>query len=256
MLLGSAGVLGLLELGVAPQRWQAGCAVTLALVGIAFSLFATNADALLQLGVPDGIRGRMLALYAYAWLGTSALSALIQPEGMRPVRVRVRPPGIKARSGGSYVRRKCTSESVRSEPMNTTRNGLPGRLRRMSAAAGALALSSLMLVAGAAPSSAAPAPTRALAAASTPAAAAVGLPDISPPGSGTQLPDEYFPYGQHCDRQDFSANIFTHYFYNHDEGMDIHVFQEVYYAQSVVPNPVFPDPPAVSWWWAYARCPH
>ncbi|HWD07776.1 MAG TPA: hypothetical protein VHA57_01655 [Actinomycetota bacterium] len=123
--------------------------------------------------------------------------------------------------------------------------------------AGALALGLSLFVAAAAPASASGAPITAFPATSALARDAAMSPgQISPPGAGSQLPDEYFPYGQHCDRKDFSSNIFTHYFYNHDEGMNVHVFQEVYYAQSVVPNPVFPDPPAISWWWAYARCPH
>lgn len=76
-LLGSAAVFGALELLLALQRTVPGCAAVLVCAGVAFAVFAANANSMLQLHVPDHLRGRMLALYAYGWMGTAPLGGLL-----------------------------------------------------------------------------------------------------------------------------------------------------------------------------------
>ena len=51
-------------------------------IGIAFTLFTANANALVQLAAPDHLRGRLIGLYLFAFLGL-APSAASSPAGSR-----------------------------------------------------------------------------------------------------------------------------------------------------------------------------
>jgi MFS family permease len=75
----AGGVAGfsLFMLALAPvhQAWLAG--VILVGVGACFTLFAANANALVQLAAPEHLRGRLVALYLFAFIGLAPLGSLL-----------------------------------------------------------------------------------------------------------------------------------------------------------------------------------
>ncbi len=68
---------GVLAIALAPVTHALLAGVLLFAVGISFTLFTANANALVQLGSPDKLRGRMVALYLFAFVGTAPLGGLI-----------------------------------------------------------------------------------------------------------------------------------------------------------------------------------
>lgn len=74
----SAGAVGFstLMLALAPvhDAWLAG--ILLAAIGACFTVFAASANALVQLGTPDHLRGRLVSLYLFAFVGLAPLGAL------------------------------------------------------------------------------------------------------------------------------------------------------------------------------------
>ena len=46
-------------------------------IGASFTLFAANANALVQLASPDHLRGRIVALYLFAFVGLAPLGSLL-----------------------------------------------------------------------------------------------------------------------------------------------------------------------------------
>jgi MFS family permease len=46
-------------------------------IGIAFTLFTANANALVQLAAPDHLRGRLIGLYLFAFLGLAPIGGLL-----------------------------------------------------------------------------------------------------------------------------------------------------------------------------------
>ena len=76
VLAGMAG-FGLAELLLAPAQTLALAAVWLFAAGLCFTMWASNSNASLQLRVPDAIRGRVLGLYFYAFLGLQPLGGLV-----------------------------------------------------------------------------------------------------------------------------------------------------------------------------------
>lgn len=75
LLAGTAG-FGLAELLLAPAQTVPFAAVLLFATGLCFTLWTSNANSSLQLGVPDGIRGRVLGLYFYAFMGAQPIGGL------------------------------------------------------------------------------------------------------------------------------------------------------------------------------------
>jgi MFS family permease len=75
----SAGTIGfsLLMLVLAPvhEAWVAGA--VLAAIGACFTLCAASANALVQLGTPDHLRGRLVSLYLFAFVGLAPFGALL-----------------------------------------------------------------------------------------------------------------------------------------------------------------------------------
>ncbi len=75
----SGGTVGfsVLMLALAPVHdvWVAG--VLLAAIGACFTLFAASANALVQLGTPDHLRGRLVSLYLFAFVGLAPFGALL-----------------------------------------------------------------------------------------------------------------------------------------------------------------------------------
>lgn len=75
----SIGTVGfsVLMLALAPVQdaWLAG--LLLAAIGACFTIFAASANALVQLGTPDHLRGRLVSLYLFAFVGLAPFGALI-----------------------------------------------------------------------------------------------------------------------------------------------------------------------------------
>ena len=67
---------GILALLLAPVDDAALAGVLLFGIGITFTLFTANANALVQLGSPDHLRGRMIGLYLFAFVGVAPLGGL------------------------------------------------------------------------------------------------------------------------------------------------------------------------------------
>ena len=73
------GVLGFstLLLALAPVHEALLAGVLLIGIGASFTLFAANANALVQLAAPDHLRGRVIALYLFAFVGFAPLGSLL-----------------------------------------------------------------------------------------------------------------------------------------------------------------------------------
>ncbi|HEU5361722.1 MAG TPA: MFS transporter [Gaiellaceae bacterium] len=76
MLLGAGG-FGLTELVIAPLHGTLLVSVLLFVCGVFFTSYTANTNASIQLASPDHLRGRVLALYYYAWNGLAPLGALV-----------------------------------------------------------------------------------------------------------------------------------------------------------------------------------
>jgi MFS family permease len=76
MLLGAGG-FGLTELLIAPVHATAAASALLFVCGVFFTSYTANTNASIQLASPDHLRGRVLALYYYAWNGLAPLGAII-----------------------------------------------------------------------------------------------------------------------------------------------------------------------------------
>ena len=67
----------MLALALAPVHNAFLAGALLFAVGISFTLFTANANALVQLGSPDKLRGRMVALYLFAFVGLAPIGGLL-----------------------------------------------------------------------------------------------------------------------------------------------------------------------------------
>ena len=67
---------GVLAILLAPVENAALAGALLFAIGISFTLFTANANALVQLGSPDHLRGRMIGLYLFAFVGVAPLGGL------------------------------------------------------------------------------------------------------------------------------------------------------------------------------------
>ncbi len=76
LLLGTGG-FSIALLALAPLKSVAACSVLLFLVGIAFTTWTSNANSILQLNVPDHLRGRVLSLYLWAFAGLAPVGGLL-----------------------------------------------------------------------------------------------------------------------------------------------------------------------------------
>jgi len=68
---------GVLALALAPVEHAVPAGILLFAVGISFALFTANANALVQLGAPDHLRGRMIGLYLFAFVGLAPVGGLL-----------------------------------------------------------------------------------------------------------------------------------------------------------------------------------
>ncbi|HZO50369.1 MAG TPA: MFS transporter [Gaiellaceae bacterium] len=74
-----AGLLGFSAtmLALAPLHSAWACAAALFVLGGSFTLLTANANALVQLGVPGHLRGRVVALYLFAFAGLAPVGGLV-----------------------------------------------------------------------------------------------------------------------------------------------------------------------------------
>jgi MFS family permease len=76
LVLGTGGFsLSLLVLAPLAAVWA--CALLLFVTGISFTLWTSNANAILQLGAPDHLRGRVVGLYLWAFAGFAPVGGLL-----------------------------------------------------------------------------------------------------------------------------------------------------------------------------------
>jgi MFS family permease len=76
LVLGTGGFsLSLLVLAPLAAVWA--CALLLFVTGICFTLWTSNANAILQLGAPDHLRGRVVGLYLWAFAGFAPVGGLL-----------------------------------------------------------------------------------------------------------------------------------------------------------------------------------
>jgi MFS family permease len=75
----AAGALGfsLSMLALAPVRTPGIALVLLFALGLGFSLFTASANALVQLASPDHLRGRVVSLYLFAFVGLAPIGGLV-----------------------------------------------------------------------------------------------------------------------------------------------------------------------------------
>jgi MFS family permease len=76
MLLGTGGLGSALVL-LAPQRSVVAVGLLLFVTGLFFTLWTSNANAILQLTAPDRLRGRVLSIYLFAFVGLAPLGSLL-----------------------------------------------------------------------------------------------------------------------------------------------------------------------------------
>jgi len=72
---GAAG-FGIFVLALAPVENAVLAGVLLFAIGVSFTLFTANANALVQLGAPDQLRGRLIAIYLFAFVGLAPVGGL------------------------------------------------------------------------------------------------------------------------------------------------------------------------------------
>jgi MFS family permease len=76
LLVGTGG-FGLAELLLAPARSVAITGLLLAVTGLCFTLWTSNANSSLQLGAPERLRGRVIGLYYFAFNGSGPLGGVL-----------------------------------------------------------------------------------------------------------------------------------------------------------------------------------
>jgi MFS family permease len=67
---------GVTALALAPVENAVLAGILLFAVGISFTLFTANANALVQLGAPDHLRGRMIGIYLFGFVGLAPVGGL------------------------------------------------------------------------------------------------------------------------------------------------------------------------------------
>jgi MFS family permease len=77
VFLAGAGLFGLGELVLAPLDSLTGACLLLGVTGGAFTLWTSNSNAVLQLGAPGRLRGRVLGLYYLAFNGSMPLGGIL-----------------------------------------------------------------------------------------------------------------------------------------------------------------------------------
>ena len=89
------GAFGVLALLLAPVHNAVLAGVLLVGIGVSFTLFTANANALVQLAAPDYLRGRLISIYLLAFVGVAPVGGLFagwlaesaEPRSPSPLRV-------------------------------------------------------------------------------------------------------------------------------------------------------------------------
>ena len=76
LVLGTAG-FSLSLMALAPLTSAVACAILLFVTGVCFTLWTSNANAILQLRAPDHLRGRVVSLYLWAFAGLAPVGGLL-----------------------------------------------------------------------------------------------------------------------------------------------------------------------------------
>jgi MFS family permease len=76
LVLGTGG-FSVSLLALAPQTTVWACAALLFVAGASFTLWTSNANAILQIGAPDHLRGRVVSLYLWAFAGLAPVGGLL-----------------------------------------------------------------------------------------------------------------------------------------------------------------------------------
>ena len=76
LLVGAAG-FSLAEVALAPLRVTWAAALVLVVTGVAYSIYASQTNATLQVSVTDQMRGRILSIYGYAFFGLAPVGGLL-----------------------------------------------------------------------------------------------------------------------------------------------------------------------------------
>ncbi len=76
LLVGAAG-FSLAEVVLAPLRVTWAAAIVLVVTGVAYSIYASQTNATLQVSVTDQMRGRILSIYGYAFFGLAPVGGLL-----------------------------------------------------------------------------------------------------------------------------------------------------------------------------------
>jgi predicted MFS family arabinose efflux permease len=71
-----AGAFGVLAILLAPVHNPFLAGALLVGIGVSFTLFTANANALVQLAAPGYLRGRLIAIYLFAFVGTAPIGGL------------------------------------------------------------------------------------------------------------------------------------------------------------------------------------
>ena len=71
------GGFGVLSLLLAPVEHPMVAGALLVVIGVCFTLFTANANALVQLRAPDTLRGRLIGLYLFAFVGLAPIGGLL-----------------------------------------------------------------------------------------------------------------------------------------------------------------------------------
>jgi len=77
LLATGATGFGVLALALAPVENAVLAGAFLVAIGTCFTLFTANANALVQLGAPDHLRGRLIGLYLFAFVGLAPIGGLL-----------------------------------------------------------------------------------------------------------------------------------------------------------------------------------
>ena len=76
-IIAGAGGLGVAELVLAPLHSLGPAIVLLFIVGVCFTLYTANSNAVLQLRAPDHLRGRVIGFYYFAFNGLAPLGGIL-----------------------------------------------------------------------------------------------------------------------------------------------------------------------------------
>ena len=76
-LVGGIGGFSLALLGLATQETVVASALLLFVTGACFTLWTANSQSIVQLTVPDHLRGRVISLYLFAFAGLAPLGGLL-----------------------------------------------------------------------------------------------------------------------------------------------------------------------------------